>query len=114
VGARSFTPAQEEKICEHYKAGESLNSLSRSYDAAPSTIQLALMRHSVSTRRPRGRKGSRSFTSIQKRELCQLYQAGESTPQLAKEYGVDSSTACDTLNRHGIRFRGNVLQLTEA
>jgi hypothetical protein len=47
------------------KAGESLNSLSCSYGAAPSTIRLALMRHSVSTRRPGGRTESRSFTFIQ-------------------------------------------------
>lgn len=51
------------------------------------------------------RQDKRLLTEEQKSEFCQRYLNGESTPALAREYGVNAAVIAHWLRKYGIRLR---------
>lgn len=48
------------------------------------------------------------LTNEQKQLICDLYQEGETTPQLARKFGVSFVAICGILKRRKIKMRSNV------
>jgi DNA-directed RNA polymerase specialized sigma24 family protein len=105
MSKRKFTDEQEQEICRRYLAGETTGQIGKTLGSNDSAIGRILKRQGVTARTPKESLGR--LTDSQEAEVCARYQAGESTGQLSKAFGVAPSTIWITLKRNGITTRSN-------
>lgn len=101
---RKFTDDQEQTICARYLAGETTVQLGKAYGVHRGTIGKALRRNDI---KPRDCNSGRSLCAEDVVEVCSRYQAGDSSLQIAKDFGVTPQGVRLYLRRSGVRLRGN-------
>jgi DNA-directed RNA polymerase specialized sigma24 family protein len=98
-----LTHQQEAEICERYQSGESAPLLGEAFGVNATTICKTLKQHGVRVRSNSEAHGG--LARNQAIEVCRRYQAGESTMQLAREFGLGDATVGRLLRREGIKMR---------
>ena len=98
-----LTHQQEVEICERYQSGESAPLLGEAFGVYATTICKTLKQHGVRVRSNSEAHGG--LASNQAIEVCRRYQVGESTMQLAREFGLRDATVGRLLRREGIKMR---------
>jgi Mor family transcriptional regulator len=98
-----LTNEQEIEVCHKYSAGMSTVQLGKAYKVTSTTISNILSRNGVKHRSISEAK--RQFTDAEELEFCRLYDAGETTVEIAKLFGVTGNTIADAVQRQGGEIR---------
>jgi DNA-directed RNA polymerase specialized sigma24 family protein len=97
--ATPLTLSQVAEICNRRRNGESIRSLSMSFNRSEGTITRILRRGGVIG------VAHVELTQEQKEIVCAKYENGESAPRLSKEFGVSSGTIYRALKDGGVKSR---------
>lgn len=98
-----ISPEIEPEICRRYEAGENTYELAKSLGVSQTTIWRALKRNGIDRRS--FSEAQRYLPPEQEAEVCRRYEDGESTPELAKTFGVSEATIRTIRKRNGIDRR---------
>jgi DNA invertase Pin-like site-specific DNA recombinase len=106
---RKLTKEQEAEACRRYADGETCNEIGASFGVSRKTVARVLECHGVSIRpKSTPRPGLRLLSLDQESEICQRYEAGESSDALGKAFGVSGITVRKALERNGVQRRPGV------
>jgi DNA-binding CsgD family transcriptional regulator len=97
-----YSEEQREFACQKYLEGYSYKQIFEMLGCGSRTSVQSVI-ESRGLKRPR--KKSNRFTHQQLKEICKRYEAGDSAPMIAKEFGTNSSVVCKLLASHGIQAR---------
>jgi len=92
------------KIVSLYEQGMSSLAIARMLDVDNSTVFRTLRRYDKASRSISEANGGVKSEIIP--EVCEKYQRGSMSKDLAAEYGVSQSTIARILNRNGVELRG--------
>lgn len=99
---RKFTDEQEAEIAAQYPAKDTVE-LAKIYNASANTIKSAIERQGVKLRIKS--EINRRFTDEQEQVICQRYEEGESTCELAEALDAYGSIIGKVLSRNGVERR---------
>jgi hypothetical protein len=107
-----LSKSQEEKVIQMYQANSSLISISRKLGVNEKTVRYALRRAGIPLR---GRAGYRKLVldDAALELLIAKYDAGASTEELAKEYGVSAGTIAYRMTSASVKLRRPGFQFGE-
>lgn len=98
----------DKQIVAEFTSGDKLVDIAQRYNTTFGVVSAALKRMGVDGNklhpRPTGKDSAR-YLNLPVREICQLYQEGMSTIQLATKYGVSSRVIALRLEENGISRR---------
>ncbi len=98
-----ITPNKECRVLSLYKSGRSSLQIQRLCNISNSSVFRILKRNGIATRSISAARGGldKTQTSV----MCRRYSQGESSKQLAKEFGLAVSTVVRVLAREGVERR---------
>ena len=97
-----LTDVQKLNICQRYQTGESAWQISKDYPVASQSIYSLLKRRGICLRSAKDRK----LNDTQRAELCRKYEEGQTSYQLAEEYGLVANYVQRLVKSRGIIARG--------
>jgi hypothetical protein len=95
---RRLTPKEIEQLLTEYRAGDSMQELTRKWRLLRTTVTEHLRRSSIAVRH-------RGIPTERLDEVIRLYGDGWSCQRLAERYGCDDETVRQSLKRLGVRLR---------
>ncbi len=94
-----LSEAQEHTICRLYRMGRTMKVIGQGYGVSPTRIMSVLRRHGVQSR-PDG-MGRRMFGAETEHEIRTRYESGETSPNLARDYGCSHKSVLSAVRRAG-------------
>jgi len=114
---RKLTATQINEACQRYKAGESSEDIAKDLGVWGTSIRRWLRYYGVTMRSP-SQARPRMLSDAQIQQVCQRYQAGDSSLTLGEQFGVSPTTITNYLREQGIIVRSmqklNEQQIEEA
>lgn len=118
---KTFSSEQEDKIIEEYENGISSVDIAKKYKVSATTVLNVIKSKGVPIRKSGPQQGKDVDTYNFKRKvakddheaIAEKYQQGESTPKLAKEFGVSRERICKILDSMGVDRRSKKINPEE-